>query len=170
LGIGLGEAQVEKSKRKNGELDTKRYWQIFGTLAIVLLIMVRFPVRVWLIETLDDILIFGILSLGCLYTALRVYRQRRWQSWRLMAVILLCAALSGWQVFDLAVLRLDSGIVSLSFGWGRDVPDYIGRGWYNPRFPNEDIYCHSIYEGYFGNGYIAITTDIQHTTWYACGG
>lgn len=162
---------MEKSKRKNGELNTKRYWQIFGILAIILLVMVRFPVRIWLSETLDDILIFGIVSLGCLYMAIHIYRQSKWQFKRLMMVILLCVTLSGWQVFDLAVIREINRVPVLVFGvWSDNTPDYFGFAWYAPRFPNDDIICHSIYEKYMGNYQIAITIEITHTTWFACGG
>jgi hypothetical protein len=161
---------VEKSKRKNGELNSKRYWQIFGTLAIILLVMLRFPVRVWLSETLDDILIFGTLSLGCLYTAIHVYRHSKWQFRRLIAVILLCATLSAWQVLDLGVLRY-TYVRIVEFGYyGEDIPDYFGYAWYIPRFPNDDIMCHSIFERYIGSYHIAITTEIKHVPWFACGG
>src|SRR5687768_10720040 len=123
---------MEKAKRKNGELNAKRYWQIFGILAIVLLVMVRFPVRVWLSQTLDDMLLFGILSLGCLYTAIHIYRRSKWQFRRLIAVILLCATLSGWQV---SVLR-NKDVSSVVFAGYSD--RNMGFAWYSPHFPRSD--------------------------------
>jgi hypothetical protein len=144
---------MEKSKRKNGELNAKRYWQIFGILAIILLVMVRYPVRVWLSQTLDDMLIFGILSLGCLYTAIHIYRRSKWQFRRLIAVILLCAVLSAWQV---SILK-NGNVTNVIFaGYGN--PN-IGFAWYITPLTNGYDIC--IYEKYFGNEQIAVAFERQ---------
>jgi len=150
---------VEKSKRKNPD-NIRRYWYVFLPLMIVLAVMTYFPLRIDLTESLYDSIFYGAISLACLSMAIHVYRRFFIRSRRLIAVILLCSLLSGWQVFDLTVLRKQS--------WG-PLPGYII--YYAPRFPDATILCHNYTETYIGNRYIAVIDKInREASWYACGG
>lgn len=162
---------MEKTKRKNAEFNPVHFWRIFLPLVIILLLCLRFPIRITLPDLYDDILLYGSISLASFLTGVWIYRRTKWVYRRLLALIFLCGVLAGWQVVDLGVLRLqdDNGYC---FCWmvSGNSESYIGGAWYVPRFKNPDILCHGIYERFIGNSYIAITTETQHTPWYACGG
>lgn len=155
----------ETTKHKNDVINQRRYWYFFLPLTLFLALMVKFPLRFILQESLFDILFYGVIALDCIITIVRIYRRFGKCVWHLMAVVFLCCVLSGWQVFDLAVLRYNGSQAS-GFGDDRE-----GFQYYKFRFPNKDILCHTLYERYWGNKYIMITVEInREATWFACGG
>jgi hypothetical protein len=85
----------DKPKRKNNDPVPRRYWWIFGTLAIVLLIGLRFPVRILSVWSLNPVL-YGVITSGCLIATICVARSHGWKR-QLIAIMVLCALLSGWQ-------------------------------------------------------------------------
>jgi len=84
-------------KRKNDQAIPRRYWWIFGTLAILLLIGLRFPVRILTNWTLNP-LMYVLLVTGCLITLGYILNRYGWKR-QIVALILVCSILSGWQVF-----------------------------------------------------------------------
>jgi hypothetical protein len=163
---------MEKIKSKNDIVDLRHYWRFFITLTLGLALMVKFPLRIELSESFWDTVYYGTISLSCLITAIRVYRRYSKHSFRLIAVILLSCGLASWQIVDVAILRLE-GSPAHTFASSANVfePIHAGFAWYNPRFPSDDILCHSIFERYIGNNFIAIAYDIdRNATWFACGG
>jgi hypothetical protein len=85
---------VDNSKRKNDEPIPRRYWIIFGTLAIVLLIGLRFPVKILYWWELNPFL-YRLIAVGCLVSMFQFIRRYRWQH-ILVCVMLLCTVLAGW--------------------------------------------------------------------------
>lgn len=155
---------MEKTKRKNPD-NIRPYWYVFLPLMIVLAIMVYFPLRIALDELLLDTIFYGAIMLTCIMSAIHVNRRFHKQGRRLVVVILLCVFLSGWQVFDLIILRTGG-----QSGW-------IDKIHYGLRFPDDTIYgCNSVSERfigyrYIGNGLIAIAYDINwKDSWPNCGG
>jgi hypothetical protein len=133
---------------------------------------VKFPLRILNQETYYDMLLYGGVSLACLAAAFHIYRRFGRRGWRLMAVVLLGVVLAGWQVFDLAILRYEGASV---YGFGPVMSSSFGENdglaWYGLRFENSGVWCHGLYERYWGNRYIAITVEInREATWFACGG
>jgi hypothetical protein len=162
---------MDKGKRKTSEFNSRRYWRIFLPLGIILLLCVRFPIRITLPDLYDDILLYGAISLISLLVAIRIYHRSKWAYRQLLVVILLCAVLSGWQVIDLGVLRFQtSGAYCFCDLYNGYKSSFMGFAWYEPRFRNPEIMCHSIREHFIGNEYLAITTETRHVPWYACGG
>ena len=167
---------MEKDKRKNSEINPRRYWMVFAPLLIILAVMLRFPVWFMLEEVLLDVLIYGGLAVVCLTLALRIWRLSKWQFWRLMVVMLLCAAFSAWQAIDVAILHKDSsgpcfGAEACAGSVSGEIAPYEGFGYSAARFPNPDIECgHFMYEKFWGNETIAIRVRIRHAGWWACGG
>jgi hypothetical protein len=164
---------VDKTKRKNNPDSLRRYWYVFFPLMIVLALMVKFPLRIDLRESFYDALFYGIVCLACVVFAIRVYQRFGKRAYRLIAMILLCSILSGWQIFDLYVLR--TGLVVLD--WGPNsamiggLEDHEGGATYNVRFRNKNIMCHVLDERYWGHYLLAITIDIKRdSTFGACGG
>jgi hypothetical protein len=163
---------MEETKGKNGVTNLRRYWRFFLPLTFVFILMVNFPLRIDLRESFCDALFYGIISLICIATAIRVYRRFGQEGLRLIAVILICSALSGWQIFDMVILRQE-GSPAHTFASSSSPfePLHEGWAWYNLRFPNDHIMCHSLFERYFGNHLIAITLEIKRdASWFACGG
>jgi hypothetical protein len=159
---------MEKVKRKTSELNSRRYWLIFLPLAIVLLICLRFPIRITLPDLTDDILLYGSISLVSLLVALRIYVRSKWAYRRLLAVVLLCSALAGWQLIDLGVLRAPrSGTFCYDVGYQ---DSYIGYAYYSSTFKIPESHSHFLLEYFIGNDYIAIAYEVQHPTWWPCGG
>jgi hypothetical protein len=162
----------EEIKGKNSVTNLRRYWRCFLPLTLILILMVNFPLRIDLRESFWDAVFYGIISLICILTAIQVYRRFGKGGLRLIAVILLCSVLAGWQIFDMVVLRL-SGSPAHSFASSSSPlePLHDGWAWYNLRFPSDEIMCHSLVERYFGNHLIAITYEIKRdVSWFACGG
>lgn len=167
-----------KTKRKNDDRHQRYYWLIFTLLTCLLIANLKFPLRPFLWAGLfGSVIFYAIVSYKCVRLAKRMYNQFGKHSRSLVTVILLCAILSGWQVFDLTILR--KNIFSRASGSIRvggtpaeyeHIKDYVWWDWYSPRFPDENIMCHMIYEETFGNGLIAIAIKIDHRPWYVCGG
>jgi hypothetical protein len=84
-------------KRKNDEAIPRRYWWIFSILALVLLIGLRFPVRILTIWTLNP-LTYVLLVIGCLMTLGYILKRYGWKR-QLVTLIIVCSILSGWQTF-----------------------------------------------------------------------
>lgn len=146
-------------KAKNTSKSLRFYWYFFLPLTLVLAVMIYFPLRIALDELLLDIIFYGAIMLACILSAIRVYLRFPKRGRRLLAVILLCVLLSGWQVFDLTVLR---------YGNSTPLPGFI---YYTVRFPNKTIVCHNITERYVSNTFITIAYDInREASWFACGG
>lgn len=161
---------MEKSKRKRGEISLRTYWRIFLPLLIVLIVFLKFPLRIAYYDLVDDIVLYGALSLICMFSALRIYRRFHNEARRRTFIVLLCAILSGVHVFDLAILRAGTGGVYARPGTAYPEKPFYGFAWYVPRFSNDAIMCHSIYEEHWGTSLISIATKIKHTSWFACGG
>jgi hypothetical protein len=159
----------------NRDTDTARlrqYWRAFLPLSIILTLMINFPLRIDLRESFYDALFYGTISLICIATTILVYRRFGKQGRYLIAVILLCSLLSGWQIFDLVILRYERP-PSVSFAYASNTFEPFDHewAWYGLRFRSPDIMCHSLYERYFGNHLISITLEIKRdVSWYACGG
>ncbi len=166
---------MEKTKRKNDTAPSRRTWRFFIALALFLLLMVKFPIRVLIDEVLLDSLIWGAIVLGCVVVAVRTVRRFGKQVWRLVGVMVLCAGLAGWQVVDLVVLR-ERNLLHL-YGCGMSdpadcqIPSYVGKAYYIMRFPNPIICRDMFIERFIGNDTIAITTLINREgSWFSCGG
>ena len=150
---------MEKSKRKIHD-NIRPYWYVFLPLMIALAIMIYFPLRIALDELLLDTIFYGTIMLACIISAIHVYRRFRKRSRRLVVIILLCVFLSGWQVFDLNILR------------GAYLSPQMGNTiYYSVRFTNDEIICHNYTEQYIGNDIIALVYDIdRNASWFRCGG
>lgn len=163
---------MEETKHQNGSTNLHHYWRLFLPLTVILALMVKFPLRIGIGELLYDLLFYGTISLICIATMIHVLKRAGKGAYRLIAIMLLCCLLSGWQVFDLYVLRMGRPAV---YGFGNamspNFTDQDGVGLYVLRFPRDDILCHSLYERYYGNYEIAITVELNRdATWFACGG
>ncbi len=167
---------MEQAKRKNEPDNLRRYWGFFIPLALLLALMVRFPLRIDLREAFWDAVFYGTISLICIAIAIRVYRRFGKHGYRLIALALLCSLLSGWHIFDLYILRYGNLVNQPTvLGFGPNVSpslaEYDGIAWYALRFKNDEIRCHFLYERYYGNYMLAITLEInRNATWFACGG
>lgn len=173
LPSGDGKMAAIDDKPRNQPGDLRRYRRVFIPLGVILAVMVYFPVRIDLSELFYDALFYGTISLICMATAFHVYLRFRKHGRRLIAIMLLCSLLSGWQIVDLYVVRTGSPPSPWGFGhlWSRDYTDLDGLGWYRLRFPSDSVLCHTLYERYWGNHLIAITVEIKrNATWFACGG
>jgi len=163
---------MEEAEGKSGIDHLRRDWRFFTLLLIFLVVMVKFPLRIKLREAFWDAMFYGTISLICVGAAVRIYRNYGKHGLRLIAVILLCIVLSMWQIVDMTILRLE-GTPAYTFSGlaGIFEPIHDGWAWYGLRFPNDDIMCHSLFERYVGNNFIAIAYDInRNATWFACGG
>jgi hypothetical protein len=163
---------MEETKGNHGEVSLRPYWCFFLPLTTMLIVMVEFPLRIDLRESFADALYYGTISLICIATAIRVYRRFGKHGYRLIALTLLCSVLSGWQVVDMMILRLE-GPPAYTFAGSADAfePLHDGWAWYGLRFRRDDILCHSLFERYIGNNFIAIAYDIdRNATRFACGG
>lgn len=128
---------------QNDKPNLRRYWYFWIPTAIFLAIMVKFPLRFVIGESLFDIVFYGAIAVDCVVTVIRVYRRFGNRALRVISLILLCFVLSGWQVFDLAVLRYQGSPASgFSSFFGKN--EFEGMAWYNLRFRRDDIMCHSL--------------------------
>ena len=162
--------KIDKTQESDNPL--RRYWRAFIPLMILLNLMVYFPLRIHQRESFLDALFYGSISLLCIAAAIRVYRRFGKRNRVLIIVILLCAVLSSWQIFDMTILRLE-GTSVYTFAGSANIlePLHNGWAWYGLRFPSDQIMCHSVFERYIGNNFIAIAYDINRTaSWSACGG
>lgn len=162
----------EEVKHKQDADRLGCYWRFILPLCLILAFMVIFPLRIALPGLECDVIFNGSISLICAALAIRVYQRFGGRRYRLISVLLLCFMLSGWQVFDLLVLRTGSpGVWGFGPGMSQSFTDYDGLAWYELRFPNEEIMCNSLFEQYWGNQILAITVRINRdATWFACGG
>jgi hypothetical protein len=159
---------MKETVHQNHITNLRRYWRFFLPLTLILALMMKFPLRIALRESFFDALFYGTISLMCVAAAIYVYRRFSKTGLRLIAVILLCSFLSGWQIFDLVILRHETTFVFFGF---YESPDYDGFAYYGLHFRNDDILCHVILERYFGNYLVAITLEInREASWYSCGG
>ncbi|MCA0457186.1 MAG: hypothetical protein LCI00_24655 [Chloroflexi bacterium] len=157
---------------KNEKPNLHRYWRFWIPAAVILALMVKFPLRIDLRESTLDGLFYGSISFGCLVMMVRVYWRFGNDAHRLMAIILLCALLSSWQVIDMMILR-EEGPSAHTYASSSNIfePLHDGWAWYNLRFPDRNIMCHSLFEQYVGNHILAIAYNInREATWFACGG
>lgn len=91
---------TDKPKRKNDDPIPRRYWWIFGTLALVLLIGLRFPVR--LKASYDfNVMFYSLIGLGCILTTTHFVRRYHWQR-NIVIVMLGCVILIGFNTKDMA--------------------------------------------------------------------
>ena len=97
--------KIDKTQESDNPL--RRYWRAFIPLMILLNLMVYFPLRIHQRESFLDALFYGSISLLCIAAAIRVYRRFGKRNRVLIIVILVCAVLSGWQIFDMTILRLE---------------------------------------------------------------
>jgi hypothetical protein len=163
---------MENNKPQNDAKGLRRYWLVFIPLTIVLALMVKFPLRIDLRESFYDCLFYGTISLICVATAIHAFRRFHRRSYWLIVILLLCSLLSGWQVVDMGILRYE-GPPAYTFAGSENAfePLHHGWAWYNLRYPSDKIMCHSLFERYYGNNFIAIAYDIDRkATWFACGG
>jgi hypothetical protein len=161
---------LEKSKRKHGDINLRRYWRFFVPFTLFMALMVKHPLRFGIGELGDDGIFYGVIALICLVTAMHIHRLAGKQARRLIAVILLCAMFAGWQTFDLLILRDNGSFGGFGSYWSSSLADYEGFAWYRPRFRDGSILCHMVFERYFGNDTASITLEINRdATWYSCG-
>jgi hypothetical protein len=79
---------TEKTKRKNAPPTPKAYWWIFGTLALVLLIGLWYPIHLTASYDVNAVL-YALIGLACLLTLIRFVRLYRWKR-PIVIVIVLC--------------------------------------------------------------------------------
>jgi hypothetical protein len=60
---------------KHTKINQRRYWCFFLPLAVILGLIVKFPLRFILQESLSDMLFYGSIALACIAIGIRVYRQ-----------------------------------------------------------------------------------------------
>ena len=154
-----------------------RYWYFFVPLTLFLALMVKYPLRIHVQQSIYSAVFYGLITLACLLTAIWVYRRWGKRCQHLILVIVLCSALSGWQVVDLLLLRTDWANMSGGFcpldGSDEYCPPHYGFSWYDQRFVEQRSRCDTpmLLEWYFGNKDIAITVSIwRNATWFPCGG
>ena len=85
-----------KSKRKHEIVNLIPYWRILLPLTIVLIIGIRFPVRILLRWELN-FLLYGGIVLGCLMILFKLWRFRD-ASRIIMSLVLLCGILASVQL------------------------------------------------------------------------
>lgn len=160
---------MDKPKAKNGYRSLRAYWYFYIPLTIVLFLMVFFPIRIhiepdftrnyarWLS---DDRLFYSGILLFCAICAVQVILRFRKRSKLLVTLALVCVLLSGLQVFDLIILRVDS-----ASGW-------MNKIHYSPRFADDSIVCHTISEqSITGNRLFYVAYNInRYDSWPTCGG
>ncbi len=163
------------AETQNPKPNLRPYWYFWLLVTIFLVVMVRYPIRIHVAQSIYSALFYGVIALGCLIASVRIYRRKFSQS--LTALVLLCVILSGWQVVDLLVLRARWSPISLSFcpldGSDATCVLYHGSGWYTQRFVEQRTDCETpmLVERYLGNQNIAIVVSSdRNATWYPCGG
>lgn len=159
----------QNTRGTKGIHTTRRDWWLVLPMLVFLLIMVRFPLRFVLTEVVWDSLFYGAISFLCFLLLIKFYRQTR--RFSLMLATVCCILLSSWQIVDLVILREISPAYSLGNSLTLLDPFTEQWAWYNLRFRDDSILCHSLWERYYGNRVIAITVEIKRdATWFACGG
>jgi hypothetical protein len=87
---------TEKPKRKNDEPIPRRYWWIFGILTLVMLIGLRFPVRITASFTLN-LLLYVLIVLACFLAMIRFIQRFRWKH-AVVFLMLICIVLTGLNI------------------------------------------------------------------------
>jgi hypothetical protein len=87
---------TEKLKRKNDEPIPRRYWWIFGILAILLLIGLRFPIRLRVSYELNSIF-YILIGISCLLAMVRFIRRFHWRQ-GVVILMLCCIVLTGLNI------------------------------------------------------------------------
>ena len=83
---------TDKPKRKNDQPIPRRYWWIFGTLLIVLLIGLRYPIFVT--PSLQmNLLVYPIISVACILTFIHFVIRFHWKRF-IVVVMLMCSYLA----------------------------------------------------------------------------
>jgi vacuolar-type H+-ATPase subunit I/STV1 len=112
---------TEKSKRKETAPNLHRYWLIIGTLFVLLVFMLRYPIHIISYWILNPI-IYGLLTLALLVILLRFVRQYTWQ--HSLTIILICSVfLAAWQTissprqspFDEYCTVINEGLIETRF-------------------------------------------------------
>jgi len=149
---------MDKPKGKNSPSSLRYYWYFFIPLTVILSLMIFFPLRIVIDELLYDTIFYGVILLFCIASTVHIYLRFRERSHRLVAVLLLCTILSGWQVFDIAVLRTGGSNV------------WMHKIYYGVRFQHR--HCQIDFsERLVGNHVIAIAYDVnRNDLWPNCGG
>jgi hypothetical protein len=83
-------------KRKNDEPIPRRYWWIFGTLAILLLIGLRYPIRLWTWYELN-FLFYLLIGVAFSIALVRFIRRFHWRH-GVAILILTCVVLTGLSI------------------------------------------------------------------------
>lgn len=86
---------TEKNKRKEISSNLRPYWLIFGTLFVLLVFMLRYPIHIISYWILNPI-IYGLLTLALFVILLRFVRQNTWQH-SLTIILISCVLMAGWQ-------------------------------------------------------------------------
>lgn len=165
----MGKLKISKISRGRAI----RLWCIVLPLLLLLLVFLRYPLRIETGEIDYDIQFYGAITLISGLCALTLARKYRHSASRLAIALFICALLSGWQVFDLMILR--AGFYGYLFwpdGAGYDLPINQGISMFHARFSNEEPpICHGITEIYYGNSHFAITIEMnRYAAIYDCGG
>ena len=95
---------TDKPKRKNDQPIPRRYWWIFGTLALVLLIGLRFPVRVWASYEVNSLL-YVLIFVSCILGTIHFIQRFRWRH-KIVIVMLTCIVLTGLNIRNMGYMPL----------------------------------------------------------------
>jgi hypothetical protein len=87
---------TDKPKRKNDQPIPRCYWWIFGILAIVLLIGLRFPVRLWASYEVN-FLLYVLIAVACSLATIQFIKRFRWRH-KIVIVLLTCFVLTGLNI------------------------------------------------------------------------
>lgn len=108
-------------KRKNDEPIPHRYWWIFGTLAIVLLIGLRFPIRLRISHEWNLVFYF-LIGVSCSLATVSFIKRFRWRH-KVVIVMLTCIVLTGLNIknmngiyipsFEASCTQEHSGIIAI---------------------------------------------------------
>jgi hypothetical protein len=86
---------TDKAKNIGTPPDLRAYWFVVGTLFVVLVFMLRYPVHIITYWVLNPI-IYGTLTLGLITLLWRFVQKYSWQH-SLVIILISCVLLSGWQ-------------------------------------------------------------------------
>lgn len=150
------------------------YWHTFVPLAIILTLMLSYPIQIFLGESIAEVVFYGIIVIFCWIMMIWVWIRFRMRAILLIMLIIWCSTLAAWQVYDLGFARHPRS-PALTYCRVEICPDFKPFeehwAWYHPTKQDSSIMCHSRFERYYGNQFIAITLEIRRdATWFACGG
>ena len=81
---------TEKPKRKNAPPTPKAYWWIFGTLALILLIGLRYPIVFTTSEAINGLMYF-LIAVTCGLTLVHFVRRYHWK--RIIVIVMVLSIL-----------------------------------------------------------------------------